>query len=349
MALYEYNTLFNNGNKIGGIYKGGNLIWPVKKTGPDYTEPFYIENITNSKETVKVYHQNNYAPIITVECSTDKIHWSTWCITDANSSHTLNVGEKLYLRASTNSWNGATGASNKIYGMSKVGGNIMSLLYGNRFKGNEKYFPSGNTYIFYELFYYTSVNQNKLIDASKLLLPALSVGERCYSAMFKSNAKLLYSPQVLPATSLGKQCYSAMFNLCSSLITVPEIKAKTTAVRCFQNMFDRCSSITSTPALQAKTLSTYCYYNMFYSCTSLTTITELPAATLLSNCYQGMFKNCSKINTIKCLATTGINWGSSTKEWVSGVAATGTFYKKAGISWPTGVNGIPSGWTVIEV
>ena len=73
MALYEYNTLFNNGNKIGGIYKGGNLIWPVKKTGPDYTEPFYIENITNSKETVTVYPSKS-APVITIECSTDKMY-----------------------------------------------------------------------------------------------------------------------------------------------------------------------------------------------------------------------------------------------------------------------------------
>lgn len=32
-----------------------------------------------------------------------------------------------------------------------------------------------------------------------------------------------------------------------------------------------------------------------------------------------------------------------------GVSPTGTFVKKAGVDWPTGNSGIPSGWTVVEV
>jgi len=35
------------------------------------------------------------------------------------------------------------------------------------------------------------------------------------------------------------------------------------------------------------------------------------------------------------------------KRWVEGVATTGTFTKAAAMnSLPTGINGIPSGWTV---
>jgi len=35
-------------------------------------------------------------------------------------------------------------------------------------------------------------------------------------------------------------------------------------------------------------------------------------------------------------------------DWVDGVptGASGTFVKKSGVSWPTGISGIPSGWTV---
>ena len=39
--------------------------------------------------------------------------------------------------------------------------------------------------------------------------------------------------------------------------------------------------------------------------------------------------------------------GSYTSGWLSGVAAEGTFYKAARVSyWPSGANGIPVGWTV---
>ena len=52
------------------------------------------------------------------------------------------------------------------------------------------------------------------------------------------------------------------------------------------------------------------------------------------------------MNYIKCLAT-DISANSCISNWVSGVSPTGTFVKSANMdSWPTGVSGIPSGWTV---
>lgn len=36
-----------------------------------------------------------------------------------------------------------------------------------------------------------------------------------------------------------------------------------------------------------------------------------------------------------------------TKDWVKGVASTGTFVKNSAATWDvTGVNGVPEGWTV---
>ena len=61
-----------------------------------------------------------------------------------------------------------------------------------------------------------------------------------------------------------------------------------------------------------------------------------------------MFIVCPKLNYVKCLATSGINQNNSTTSFIGG-ASTGTFVKKAGVTWPTGTNGIPSGWTVEEV
>jgi hypothetical protein len=87
---------------------------------------------------------------------------------------------------------------------------------------------------------------------------------------------------------------------------------------------------------------------MFRDCTSLTTAPELPATTLAQSCYRYIFYGCSNLNYIKCLAT-NISASSCTKNWVDGVASNGTFIKHPNMSnWTTGINGIPSGWTVID-
>ena len=60
-----------------------------------------------------------------------------------------------------------------------------------------------------------------------------------------------------------------------------------------------------------------------------------------------MFKGCTNLNYVKCLATSGsFKYASN---WLSGVAATGTFYKAKGVSWNRDGSGIPTGWTVEEV
>ena len=120
-------------------------------------------------------------------------------------------------------------------------------------------------------------------------------------------------------------------------------------VAAFMYLFRGCSKLVNAENLKlpATTLSRGCYDNMFYNCTSLTTAPELPATTSASNCYYEMFLNCSSLTKIKCLLSS-----SSTQNqwhWVSGVAASGTFIKKSGSTWSTGINGIPSGWTVQEV
>jgi hypothetical protein len=85
---------------------------------------------------------------------------------------------------------------------------------------------------------------------------------------------------------------------------------------------------------------------MFYGCTSLTTAPVLPATTLASSCYNGMFRGCTSLNYIKAMFTTEPST-NYTENWVNGVSATGTFVKNSTASWTTtGVNGIPTGWTV---
>ena len=85
---------------------------------------------------------------------------------------------------------------------------------------------------------------------------------------------------------------------------------------------------------------------MFQGCTGLTSAPELPATTLANDCYNSMFQGCTGLNYVKCLAT-NISASSSHTDWLKDVSATGTFVKAAGMnSWPSGSNGIPSGWTI---
>ena len=100
--------------------------------------------------------------------------------------------------------------------------------------------------------------------------------------------------------------------------------------------------------LPATTLTNSCYSDMFYDCSSLTKAPELPAPTLLNGCYSNMFKYCDNLSYIRCLAT-DISVRMGRWYWLDGVSPTGTFYKKAGVEWPSGVSGIPEGWTVVEV
>lgn len=116
----------------------------------------------------------------------------------------------------------------------------------------------------------------------------------------------------------------------------------------YQSMFENCTALTTAPELPATTLTLGCYATMFYGCTSLTTAPVLPATILVDDCYSGMFFDCEQLNSITMLAT-DISAENCLSQWVQNVAVTGTFTKDANTTIPTGVNGIPSGWAVIDV
>ena len=100
--------------------------------------------------------------------------------------------------------------------------------------------------------------------------------------------------------------------------------------------------------LPATTLSYGCYSYMFYGCENITKAPVLPAPVLEEFCYLNMFQSCKKLNYIKMLAT-DISANYCLSEWVDGVSSTGTFVKHPDMtSLPTGVNGIPEGWTVVN-
>ena len=195
---------------------------------------------------------------------------------------------------------------------------------------------------------YGSMFQGCTSLATAPALPATTLADYCYDMMFQGCTSLVTAP-ALPATTMTKSCYEMMFKECTSLIAAPALDATTLADLCYQQMFYGCTSLATAPLeLPATTLKKQCYTSMFYGCKNLTTAPALPATTLADACYAMMFQNCSSLNYIKCLAT-NISASSCTTNWVSGVNSSGTFVKTSSMtSWSTGVNGIPSGWTVSD-
>ena len=176
-------------------------------------------------------------------------------------------------------------------------------------------------------------------------LPATTLADACYAAMFSECTGLKSAPE-LPAKVATRDCYLSMFSGCSALTSAPELPATKIDQYCYKRMFEQCTGLTDAPKLPATSLASFCYSNMFEGCTSLTSAPELPATELVDACYNLMFKDCSKLQYVKALFTTKPS-EDTTKEWLSGVAASGTFIKNKNATWNvTGAHGIPEGWKV---
>ncbi len=248
----------------------------------------------------------------------DGANWTT----TANSASVVTITTPTVTAGNKVLWKGTAvkyGISSSAYARFtstaayEVSGNIMSLLYGDSFSGQVSL--SGKTYCFYGLFL---------------------------------NSTGLTTPPVLPATTLAVNCYQNMFYGCTALTTTPTLPAKAAAQYCYAGMFQGCTGLTSTQPVSATTLANYCYQNMFYGCTALTTTPTLPATTLATACYTQMFYNCSSLNTVTAAFTTTPGT-SYTNNWLYGVAAEGTFYKKTAATWNVvNVHGVPSGWTIVR-
>lgn len=268
-----------------------------------YVEPTIKPNVSYCRQENEVYY--NPIPDYSQEYFTlEAVEGGTFTFTSKNdnvvsysldngvtwvtgNSVTVNAGESVIWKGTFDANSMGSGRFTSTASF-KAKGNIMSLLYGDNFKGQT---TISEVFAFMSLFY----NSSTLVSAEDLILPATTVAQSCYAGMFNKCTNLVLSPKKLPATVLlGTGCYASMFRECPNLITTPEILA--------------------------------------------TTLTE--------NCCNFLFKDCGKVNYIKAMFTTTPD-DTCTRDWVNGVAASGTFVKNSAAQWNvTGVNGVPSGWTV---
>ena len=177
-------------------------------------------------------------------------------------------------------------------------------------------------------------------------LPATTLADNCYESMFAKCKSLINAPN-LPASTLTKGCYASMFVGCNSLKKSPVISALVLSEKSCSRMFYNCSSLEKSPELSAVLLANNCYEEMFGKCINLLETPILSASSLADNCYKSMFAGCTRLSKVIMLATTFSS--NCFSGWLSGVSSTGTFVKAPEMTTlPTGSDGIPSGWTVVD-
>ena len=315
-----------------------------------------------SSQTVSFVQTGSTGITPNLEYSTDGHTWSAWDLSELSFGGSV----RLYVRgintrfatSTSNYWHFVFGNSTSVM----ADGDCNCLL---DYEQDVTTFV-GRTHVFLGLFNgcsvlltapslpaetlsahcYRSMFQGctSLVNAPKL--PATVLGDYCYRDMFNGCSSLVIAPK-LPAQTLRTYCYQAMFYNCTSLTVAPDLSVLTTVAYCYHTMFYGCTSLVDAPKLPATTLTNYCYYAMFQRCTAILTAPDLPATTLANYCYQLLFQGCSSLSSVRCLAT-DISATDCTKNWMYGVASSGTFTKATGVTWATGVNGIPSNWSVNE-
>jgi hypothetical protein len=237
-----------------------------------------------------------------IEYSVD--NGSTWVYLPPGAGKEVDSGQKIMWRGNMTS-DGGVGQFLSS-GLFEVEGNIMSLLYGDNFRGQTSL--SGKDYVFKELFS-NSYSSSRLTSIDNLVLPATTLANNCYYGMFLGCTSLTSVPSnLLPATTLAECCYQLMFYNCTSLASIPSglLPATTLAIACYESMFGGCTRLTSIPSnlLLATTLASSCYANMFHGCTSLTTAPQLPSTSLTYRCYYAMFYGCTSLTTAPSLPAT---------------------------------------------
>ena len=348
-----YLKLFENHNNYEDFVDGGTMEKPnvshcVQENEVHYNSRTWADEyltIESLEDNNTIYLKASSRTFTrTISASTDNGEtWTGYTSSTGGSGitlATLNKGDRLLIKGE-NSTYGTSSNYNRFNstGQFEVKGNIMSLVSGDSFANADEI---TGTYTFNKLFY----QRTGLTSTENLILPATALTLSCYNSMFYGCTSLTVAPE-LPATTLATGCYGGMFHGCTSLTSAPSVLPATTlAESCYEEMFNGCTSLTTAPELPATTLADNCYFHMFYGCTSLTKAPELPATTLADYCYLEMFYDCTNLNYIKAMFTTTPST-TYTANWAYGVASSGTFVKNAAAQWDvTGVNGIPTGWTV---
>lgn len=236
--------------------------WHFKKYIKPYSERYLTtEALESGTISFNIWKNTGTEYITSISYSVDKgCTWVTTNNTDDKQEHlsiTVNVskGDRIL-------WKGIaqqTGFSDSEYGdivgsffsstaKFNIYGNVMSLLYGDDFRGMTVLQDNCQLASLFYDFDEDDEKECKVVDASNLSLPATTLSTSCYRAMFR-RCKLLTAAPELPATTMAAGCYAMMFTSCSSLTTAPVLPALSLTTACYAMMFNFCSKLNYVKAM----------------------------------------------------------------------------------------------------
>lgn len=178
---------------------------------------------------------------------------------------------------------------------------------------------------------------------------ALELFKGCFNGC--SSITDVNTTMYLTSKTVAVSCYEEMFKDCTSLISFGSLPATVASDSCYKDMFSGCYSLSDFGGIGLTTLAATCCSGMFRDCSSLTSSPVLNADKLGGsanrNCYKDMFNGCSRLSRIEAHFTTEPLEGWWTDNWVTGVAASGTFVQGPDATWEKyGHYAIPTGWRI---
>ena len=227
-TVYTYAVL--NGNPSSVVIE--NCIYiPTHDYSQDYLT---FKILTNGTVCWKAVGSNVTK---TIQYSKNDGTWTSITATTGGTSISVVAGDKLKFKGSNDSYakdkNNYSGFDSGGTAQFNIEGNIMSLIHGDNFTGQT---TLTSAYTFCSIFKLSNV-----VSAENLILPATTLSNYCYRAMFSKCGSLIKAP-ALPATELSKGCYWYMFEECA-ITTAPDLPATTLVSECYGHMFTACTSL----------------------------------------------------------------------------------------------------------
>lgn len=218
-VFVKSNNIYFEDTKVNKMYLNGAIIYQnVAITHEiDYSKEYLTFDVLTGGTINWVKHNSN-APSITISYSINNGNWIeiTSDYSAAAPSFNVNAGDKVRIKGNNNRYcaTGSTsGATQRNYynafrgdtiAKYNVEGNIMSLIYGDNFIGNNE-FPDTLGWNFKSLF----EECKNVLSAKNLILPPTILYQSSFRALF-SNSTLTEAPDLL-APTLGIACYSYFF------------------------------------------------------------------------------------------------------------------------------------------
>lgn len=255
----------------------------------------------------------------------DGYNWTDFTLANnaTQTIATINSGDTILMKGDNETlgrdWNaGCYFRGSKNY---EVEGNLVSLLYSD----GVSYEITGGTFHFAQLF----SGDTNLISAENLIIRSSKLFASSFNGTFRGCTNLQKAPDLSIPTVLGSESYSSMFQNCYSLSQPPAVLSATTAqLTTYRRMFfmeNGSTAMTTSPLMICN----------FGNETQLT-----------SKC--DIFSGNNNLSTVRCFWTNNNGSFTNLASWMKNVASTGTFYKRSTQSFAEGINGIPTGWTVID-